>query len=267
MKSVTLGQYYPIESKIHSLDARVKLIGVIIFIISLFVATNFLAYGIVGIFLYFCIKLAKLPLKFVIKGVRALGYVIVFTMVVNVIFSPGEIILLDLGFFNITLEAVLWGILITLRFVLLIISSSLLTLTTSPINLTGAIETLLSPFKKIKLPVHEIAMMMTIALRFIPTLMEETDKITKAQMSRGAEFDSGSIAKRVKSLIPILIPLFVSAFRRADDLAMAMEARCYRGDINRTKLKELRYTKNDVIAYAIMFIFLLLVILTNFIYY
>ena len=248
----TVGQYYPVDSPIHRLDPRVKLLSVMAFIILLFVTNSFSGYGLIGLFLLSAIRLSRVPLRFMLRGIMALKLIILFTFVINVLFGLGEQVLIPLGFFSIYLESVLWAFMITLRFIMLIVSSSLLTLTTSPMSLTSAIETLLAPFKKIRLPVHEIAMMMTIALRFIPTLIEETDKITKAQMSRGADFDQGKLLDRVKSLIPVLIPLFVSAFRRADELAMAMDARCYRGDMQRTKLKELTYTGRDWMAYGCM---------------
>lgn len=258
----TIGQYYPVESYVHSLDPRVKLIGSMLFIIILFMANTFVAYGIITAFLYAIIKISRVPLKFLIRGIRALKYIVIFTLVINMIFGVGETILLSFWIVNVYQEAFWWAIMLTIRFILLIVSSSMLTLTTSPIALTGAIENLLAPFKKVRMPVHEISMMMTIALRFIPTLMEETDKITKAQMSRGADFEQGKITQRVKSLIPVLIPLFVSAFRRADDLAMAMDARCYRGDMNRTKLKELSYEKKDIISFGILLIFAIIAIMT-----
>lgn len=260
----TIGQYYPVESPIHNLDPRVKLISVLAFIIVLFLANTFFSYAFIASFLYFIIKISRVPIKFLIRGIQSLKYIIIFTMLVNIIFGLGDRIIFSIGIFNIYFEAIELAIKITIRFILLIISSSMLTLTTSPIALTGAIESLLSPFKKINMPVHEISMMMTIALRFIPTLMEETDKITKAQMSRGADFEQGRITQRVKSLIPILVPLFVSAFRRADELAMAMDARCYRGDVNRTKLKELSYEKKDIFAFIIMFIFVAIVFFMSF---
>ncbi|MCL1995305.1 MAG: energy-coupling factor transporter transmembrane protein EcfT [Defluviitaleaceae bacterium] len=252
---ITLGQYYPVHSPIHSLDPRVKLIATINFIVVLFIASTVVEYAIIAAFLFGSIKIANVPIMFVMRGVRALMYIIAFTMILNTLFAPGETVLVQFWRITITLEALQWAIQMSVRLIMLLISSSVLTLTTSPISLTGAIESLLGPFKKINAPVHEIAMMMTIALRFIPTLLEEMDKITKAQMARGAGFDTGSISKRVKNLIPVLVPLFVSAFRRADELAMAMDARCYRGDVNRTKMNELMYTKADFVA--LCFIFLL----------
>ena len=249
-KNITLGQYYPVNSWVHNLDARSKLIATIVIIGVLFFASSAMAYGVIAIFVALAIVVSRVPFAFVLRGVRALVYIILFTFMLNILFAPGEVVLLSLGFLTITEEGLLWGLQMTTRLIMLLIVSSMLTLTTSPVSLTSAIESLLGPFKKVGLPVHEIAMMMTIALRFIPTLIEETDKIMKAQMARGASFDTGSIMQRAKSLIPIIIPLFVSAFRRADDLAMAMEARCYRGDGNRTKMKELRYGKRDMLAFG-----------------
>lgn len=258
---ITLGQYYPSQSPIHLLDPRVKLMSTINFIVVLFVASSFVEYAIIAIVLYGIIRASGIPLKFVMRGLRALAYIIIFTMILNVLFAPGETVLLQFFGITITREAVLLATQMAVRLIMLLITSSVLTLTTSPISLTGAIESLLGPLKKINIPVHEIAMMMTIALRFIPTLLEEMDKITKAQTARGAGFDTGSISNRVKNLIPLLIPLFVSAFRRADELATAMEARCYRGDINRTKMVEPAYTKADALAMCFMALLTILIIL------
>lgn len=257
---ITLGQYYPVESLIHSLDPRLKLIATINIIVILFIAQGFFAHSLITLFLYLSILVSKVPIKFVLNGIKALSYFIIFTLVINLIFAPGEIEIISFWVISITLESLLWAVQTSVRLILLLISSSVLTLTTSPVALTSAIESLLSPFKKINLPVHEIAMMMTIALRFIPTLLEETDKITKAQMARGAGLDTGGIIKRAKNLIPIIVPLFVSAFKRADELALAMESRCYRGDINRTKMKELKYKKRDYMAFASLSLLTLIII-------
>lgn len=259
---ISIGQYYPVESPIHALDPRIKILATFNLIILLFVAADFWAYGVIGAAIATVIALSRVPVKFILRGLRALIYIIIFTVAINMLFAPGEQLLFSLGRFNVTVESLTWGLQMGSRLIMLIISSSVLTLTTSPVELTGAIESLLSPFKKL-IPAHEIAMMMTIALRFIPTLLEEADKITKAQIARGAAFDTGTLTQRVKCLIPILVPLFVSAFRRADDLAIAMEARCYRGDINRTKMKELRYSNKDYKAMILIIILTVFIISTR----
>ncbi|MGL5642632.1 MAG: energy-coupling factor transporter transmembrane component T family protein [Paraclostridium sp.] len=264
LKDITIGQYYPTSSIIHKLDSRVKLIATFIFMVSLFIINEFWPYLIVVGSLIVVIKLSKIPGKFIIKGLKPLKWIIVFTFVINVFFIPGDPIW-SFGFIKITSQGLSQAIFMGLRLIFLVVGTSLLTLTTSPIELTDGIERLLNPLRKIGFPVHELAMMMTIALRFIPTLLDETDKIMKAQMSRGADFESKNIINRAKNLVPLLIPLFISAFRRADELAMAMEARCYRGGYNRTKMKESIMTKADYIAYAIQFIYLGIIVVIRFI--
>lgn len=253
LKDITIGQHFPGDSSIHKLDPRVKILLTILYIVSLFVINNFYGYGIIIAFTFLVIFITKIPLKFIIKGLKPILWIIVFTAILNLFLTPGEI-LYKLGPLKITEEGLYRSIFMILRLTFLIIGTSILTLTTSPIVLTDGIEKLLSPFKRIGLPAHEIAMMMTIALRFIPTLIEETDKIMKAQMARGADFQTGSILRRAKSLVPILVPLFVSSFRRAEELATAMESRCYRGGEGRTRLKQLYINKNDVIASISMMI-------------
>ena len=264
LKDITIGQYYPTGSIIHKLDARVKLIATFIFMVSLFIINEFWPYLIVVGSLMTVIKLSKIPGKFIIKGLKPLKWIIVFTFVINIFFIPGDPIW-SFGFIKITSQGLSQAIFMGLRLIFLVVGTSLLTLTTSPIELTDGIERLLNPLRKVGFPVHELAMMMTIALRFIPTLLDETDKIMKAQMSRGADFESKNIINRAKNLVPLLIPLFISAFRRADELAMAMEARCYRGGYNRTKMKESIMTKADYIAYAIQFIYLGTIVVIRFI--
>ena len=261
--NIAIGQYYPGDSFIHRLDPRVKLLATLNFIVVLFIASNVFAYLISAGFLLTTIFISKVPPMYIIRGLKGIVVIVTFTVLLNMFFVPGETVLFSIWRITITLEGIFAAIAMGSRLIMLIISSSVLTLTTSPIQLTNAIESGLSPLKKVGFPVHEIAMMMTIALRFIPTLMEEADKIMKAQMARGASFDTGNIMKRAKSLIPILVPLFISSFRRADDLAMAMEARCYRGDINRTKMKELRYTSSDYKAFLFLAAFTTVIIYTR----
>lgn len=264
LKDITIGQYYPTSSIIHKLDSRVKLVATFIFMVSLFIINKFWPYLIVVGCLLSVIKLSKIPGKFIVKGLKPLKWIIIFTFIINIFFIPGDPIW-SFGFIKITEQGISQAIFMGLRLIFLVVGTSLLTLTTSPIELTDGIERLLKPLRKIGFPVHELAMMMTIALRFIPTLLDETDKIMKAQMSRGADFESKNIINRAKNLVPLLIPLFISAFRRADELAMAMEARCYRGGYNRTKMKEVIMTKADYIAYAIQFIYLGVILVIRFI--
>ena len=252
LRDITLGQYYRTESVIHSLDPRVKIVGTFSFIISLFLVKNFIGYVIAALFLCACIKLSNVPPKFIFRGMRAIFFLLLITMVFNLFLTPGEP-LVSFWKIKITKEGIRLAIMMGVRLVFLITGSSLMTLTTTPNNLTDGLEDLLKPLKKVRVPVHEISMMMSIALRFIPILMEETDKIMKAQMARGADFESGSIMNRAKNLVPLLVPLFISAFRRANDLAMAMEARCYRGGEGRTKMKPLVYKRIDIIALAVIF--------------
>ncbi|WP_326908445.1 energy-coupling factor transporter transmembrane component T family protein [Sedimentibacter sp. MB31-C6] len=261
-KNLTIGQHYPVESPVHNLDPRAKIIMTFIFIISLFLIDSFTTYLFVIVFLAIAISISKVPIKFVIKGLRPILLIIVITFIINLLMTPGKIIY-EFGFIKITEEGLRQAGFMAIRLTLLIMGTSLLTLTTSPIILTDGIESLLSPFKRFGLPAHELAMMMTIALRFIPTLMEETEKIMKAQKSRGADFESGNIINRAKNLVPLLVPLFISAFRRADELAMAMEARCYRGGENRTRMRQLKIGKADVVASFIFGIYLATIIVSR----
>ena len=265
LNDITIGQYYPAKSVIHKLDARVKLVATFIFMISLFIINEFWTYLIVVASLMAIIKLSKIPAKYILKGLKPLKWIIIFTFFINIFFIPGDVVW-SFGFIKITQQGISQSIFMALRLIFLVVGTSLLTLTTSPIELTDGIEKLLNPFNKIGLPVHELAMMMTIALRFIPTLLDETDKIMKAQMSRGADFESKNLVSRAKNLVPLLVPLFVSAFRRAEELAMAMEARCYRGGYNRTKMRQSIITKSDYIAGCILIIYLVIIIIARFIY-
>ena len=260
IRDITIGQYYPADSVIHKLDPRVKLLATLVFIVSLFITTNYIAYVVAAIFLVTMVKLSKVPLKFILKGLKAIFMILALTVIFNLFLTQGEP-LVSFWKITITKEGLRTAILMAVRLVFLIIGSSLMTLTTTPNQLTDGMEKGLSPLKTIKIPVHEIAMMMSIALRFIPILLEETDKIMKAQAARGADFDEGGIIKKAKSLIPILVPLFVSAFRRANDLAMAMEARCYYGGDGRTKMKPLKYKGKDYVAYIILAVYLAAIIL------
>jgi len=259
-KDITIGQYFPGESIVHRFDPRLKIITMIFFIISLFFINTFIPYIFVAIYLLIIIKIANLPLKVVLKGLKPLRWILLITFVINIFFLPGEP-LLKLGFLTISKEGLKTACLMAIRLMFLVLGTSLLTYTTSPIELTDGIEALLKPMNKIGVPSHEIAMMMTIALRFIPTLIEETDKIMKAQMARGADFESGNIIKRSKNLVPLLVPLFVNSFRRADELATAMEARCYRGGVGRTKMKVLVLEKYDYAIFLGNIVFFLILIL------
>ncbi|MDE7418421.1 MAG: energy-coupling factor transporter transmembrane protein EcfT [Lachnospiraceae bacterium] len=255
LRDITLGQYYQADSVIHRLDPRVKLGTTILFIISLFVFDGFWGYLVAALFLAVVIKLSKVPFKFMVRGMKSIVFLLSITVIFNLFLTPGEPIV-HIRKLTITQEGLKLAILLSIRLGFLIIGSSVMTLTTTPNQLTDGLEKMLRPLNKIKVPVHEIAMMMSIALRFIPILMEETDKIMKAQLARCADFDSGNLIKKAKSLVPLLVPLFISAFRRANDLAMAMEARCYRGGDHRTKMKPLHYEKRDYIAYMIVIVYL-----------
>ncbi len=259
IRDITLGQYYQTESCIHRLDPRVKLLGTILFIISLFSIRNFSGYLVAAIFLAIVIKLSHVPFRFMVKGMKAILFLLLITVVFNLFLTPGET-LVSFWKFRITQEGLRTAIFMALRLTFLIIGSSVMTLTTTPNHLTDGMEKLLKPLQRVHVPVHEISMMMSIALRFIPILLEETDKIMKAQIARGADFESGNLIKKAKSLVPLLVPLFISAFRRANDLAMAMEARCYRGGEFRTKMKPLAYRKQDVAAYIFVILYLILTI-------
>ncbi len=264
-KDITLGQYYPTESVIHSLDARVKFIGTMVYIIVLFVVRGIPGYVLAFAALFALVKLSRVPFKFMVRGLRSILFILIIMMLFNIFLTPGTYIF-RYGIFKVSKEGIYMAVKMALRLTFLVLGSSLMTLTTTPNQLTDGLEKLFSPLKKIRFPVHEIAMMMSIALRFIPILTEETDKIMKAQMARGADFESGNLLKRVKNMVPLLVPLFVSAFRRANDLAMAMESRCYHGGEGRTAMKPLKYTKRDYTAYVIIAVFFAAAILIRILY-
>ncbi len=264
IRDITLGQYYPGDSWVHRLDARTKIIATLLYLIELFVVNNFYGFIITTVALFAVIAVSKVPLKFIFRGLSAVFLIIAFTFLLNLFMVDGRV-LWHWKFLTITYEGVSRAFFMAIRLVLIIIGSSIMTLTTKPIELTDGLEKLLSPFSKIGLPSHEIALMMTIALRFIPTLMEETDKIIKAQQARGADFESGNLFQRAKSLIPILVPLFVSSFRIAQDLALAMEARCYHGGSGRTRMNEIRFDRGDAVAAVLMVLFLAVIIASRFI--
>lgn len=252
LKDITLGQFFPGNSIIHRMDPRLKLVLTVIYIVVLFLCHGPLPYIILGGILLFCIWISKVGFKQICRGLKPIIILLLITTIFNVFYTTGGTVLFQWKFFTITSYGLYTACFMVIRIILLIISTfTLLTYTTSPIMLTDAIESVLSPLKKVKVPVHELSMMMTIALRFIPTLVEETDKIMSAQKSRGADFESGSLMQRARSLIPILIPLFISAFRRAEDLATAMECRCYRGDVGRTRLRILRMQNLDYVVIVV----------------
>ena len=262
LRDITLGQYYRADSFIHKLDPRVKLLGVFAYLILLFVYENIFSYLLAGLFLMFIIYVSKVPLKFILRGLNAIFIILFISVIFNIFYTPGRVFF-EFHFIKITYEGIIKAIFTGIRFVLIIISSSMLTLTTTPNNLTDGLEKSLGFLKKIKVPVHEIALMMSIALRFIPILMEETDKIMKAQIARGADFESGGLLKKAKKMIPILVPLIISSFKRAGDLATAMDARCYRGGEFRTKMRPLKYNRNDGIGYAVIGGFTMIMIVIN----
>ena len=264
IRDITLGQYYPGDSCIHRLDARTKIIATLLYLVELFVVNNFYGFLITAVVLFAVICLSKVPLKFIFRGLTAVFLIIAFTFLLNLFMVDGRV-LWHWKFLTITYEGLTRAFFMAVRLVLIIIGSSIMTLTTKPVELTDGLEKLLSPFSKIGLPSHEIALMMTIALRFIPTLMEETDKIIKAQQARGADFESGNLLQRAKSLIPILVPLFVSSFRIAQDLALAMEARCYHGGPGRTRMNEIRFDNGDAVAAVLIVLFLAVIIGSRFI--
>lgn len=260
LNDITLGQYFPGNSPVHRMDPRVKLILTIVYIAGVFMVGNLLGYVIAMAFLYLIVRVSGISFSYLLKGVKPLRLIILFTFILNLFFMPGETPLFSLGFYTLTQEALSNAVYFALRLVFLVMGTSVLTLTTSPVQLTDGLERLLRPLQRFHFPAHELAMMMTIALRFIPTLLEETDKIKKAQMARGADFESGNLLARAKAMIPLLVPLFVSAFRRANDLAMAMEARCYRGGDHRTRLRELKTTKLDLYAVLAMAAFIAVIL-------
>ena len=262
LREITIGQYYPVDSVLHRMDPRTKLFGTMIFIISLFAAENLWAYILATVFLAAVIRLSRVPFSFMVRGLKAVFILLLISVSFNLFLTSGETVW-RMGFLKITKEGIRMAVFMAIRLIYLVIGSSVMTLTTTPNELTDGLEKGLGFLKIVKVPVHEIAMMMSIALRFIPILVEETDKIMKAQMARGADFESGNLIQRAKSMVPLLVPLFISAFRRATDLAMAMEARCYRGGEGRTKMKPLKYKARDRWGYAALLIYLAAVVGTR----
>lgn len=259
IRDITLGQYYPEQSVIHRLDARTKILGTLLYIIEVFLVNSFAGFGLVILALGILIGISRVPVRFIFKGLKAVVFIILLTFVLNLFMFDGTV-LWHWKFLTITYEGLYRSCFMALRLILLIIGTSMLTLTTKPMELTDGLEKLLKPFNRLGLPSHEIALMMSIALRFIPTLLEETDKIMKAQQARGADFESGNLIQRVKNMIPILIPLFVGSFRIAQDLALAMEARCYHGGVGRTRMKEIVFSRRDGVAGVLLAVFLGIVI-------
>lgn len=262
MNNITIGQYYPGTSPLHRMDPRAKIGLTVALIAAIFIAQGFAAYAVYLLFILLCTKIAQVNVKMVLRGLKPIFFIVIFTFVLNVLFQRTGTPLVELGFLRITYEGLRRAVMMALRLMLLVMASQLLTLTTSPIALTDGLERIMKPLEKVHFPAHELAMIMSIALRFIPTLMEETDKIMKAQKARGADFESGNVIQRAKAMIPLLVPLFVSAFRRADELAMAMEARCYRGGAGRTRMRQMRFSRMDLYAllsiaalYAVIILF------------
>lgn len=259
IRDITLGQYYPEQSVVHRLDARTKILGTLLYIIEIFLVDSFAGFGLVILALGILIGISKVPVRFIFKGLKAVVFIILLTFVLNLFMFDGTV-LWHWKFLTITYEGLYRSCFMALRLILLIIGTSMLTLTTKPMELTDGLEKLLKPFNRLGLPSHETALMMSIALRFIPTLLEETDKIMKAQQARGADFESGNLIQRVKNMIPILIPLFVGSFRIAQDLALAMESRCYHGGVGRTRMKEIVFSRRDGVAGVLLAVFLGIVI-------
>ena len=259
LSDITIGQYFPGSSILHRLDPRTKVVLLFFYLVLIFVCRSAISYAILSALTFALMVLSKVPLRMMLRSLKPLWWIILFTFVIHVFSTPGKE-LAKVWIFSVTWEGIVQGFYVSLRLVLLILLSSLLTFTTSPLKLTDAMEALLAPFKRIGVPAHELAMMMTIALRFVPTLIQETDRIMKAQQSRGANFTDGSIAKRMRAFVQVLVPLFLSAFRRADDLAMAMEARCYRGGEGRTQMKALKITSIDYVAWGFTIVLIAAVI-------
>ena len=263
IRDITIGQYYPVNSILHRLDPRTKIVCTIMYLVSLFLFDNIYGYLVAAVFLGITICISKVPFRFIVKGLKPILMLLMITLVFNLFLTKTGNVLWEFWILKLTDDGIRTAGFMALRLIFLILGSSLMTFTTTPNALTDGIEKLLWPFRKIKLPVHEIAMMMSIALRFIPILLEETDKIMKAQIARGADFESRNLIKKAKALVPLLVPLFISAFRRANDLAMAMEARCYRGGNHRTKMKPLIYKKCDGIAYGIVGVYFVMCIVVG----
>jgi len=259
LRDITLGQYYPVNSILHRLDPRTKLFGTLVFIVSLFLCSSWTGYVAAAVFLILVIRLSKVPFHFMVRGLKAIMILLLISVAFNLFLTDGEVIF-KIGFLKVTREGIRIAVFMAIRLVFLVLGSTIMTLTTTPNSLTDGLERSLGFLNRVGIPVHEIAMMMSIALRFIPILIEETDKIMKAQMARGADFESGNLIRKAKAMVPLLVPLFISAFRRATDLAMAMEARCYHGGSGRTKMKPLQYKTADHIGYPVLFLYLGIVI-------
>jgi energy-coupling factor transport system permease protein len=263
LKNITLGQFFPGNSVLHRMDPRIKIILVLLFIVLIFFVKTFYGYIAIAAFVALLIISTGVPVKYILRGLKPIFFIVILTFVLNTLMTPGENPLLKWKFISITKEGLKNASFLSIRLILLVIGSQLLTLTTSPLGLTDGIEHLASPLKKIGFPAHEMAMMMTIALRFIPLLLTETDRIMKAQISRGADFETGNLIQKAKSLVPLLVPLFVSAFRRADDLALAMEARCYQGGAGRTRMKVLKTSKYDLYGTAVFLVLVAAIVAEN----
>lgn len=261
IRDITIGQYYPAKSILHRLDPRVKLVCTLLYLVSLFLFRSVPGYIVATIFLAMIIKISTVPFSYIVRGLKPIVMLLMITVPFNLFLTRDGEVLFHAWIFTITEGGLITAVYMAIRLIYLIIGSSLMTFTTTPNELTDGIEALLHPLNRIHVPVHEVAMMMSIALRFIPILLEETDKIMKAQIARGADLESGNMIQKAKSMIPILVPLFVSAFRRANDLAMAMEARCYRGGEGRTKMKPLHYQKRDYVAYIVVIVYVIAVVL------
>lgn len=262
LRDITLGQYYPVDSVLHRMDPRTKLFGTMVYIVSLFIADSLFVYVAAALFLALTIRLSKVPVTFMVRGLKSIVVLLLISVSFNLFLTPGTPIF-RIGFLQMTWEGVEFAALMATRLIFLVLGSTILTLTTTPNQLTDGLEKSLGFLGKVGVPVHEVSMMMSIALRFIPILIEETDKIMKAQMARGADFESGNLIQKAKAMVPLLVPLFISAFRRATDLAMAMEARCYRGGDGRTKMKPLHYESRDRAAYVIFVVYIALIVLLN----
>lgn len=263
LSNITIGQFFPGNSPVHKLDPRTKIVLTVLFLVCIFMAKNFSGFVAIALFTLAMAKLSQIQLKFLVRGIKPILFIVVFTFLLNLFLGTGTDVLWKWWVLTITREGLRNAVFMAVRLVLIVTATQLLTLTTSPIALTDGLESLFKPLKKIGFPAHEIAMMMSIALRFIPTLIEETDKITKAQKARGADFESGGLLTRAKAMLPLLVPLFVSSFRRADELAMAMEARCYHGGEGRTKMKPLRYKLNDLFAAMVFILVFAIIIMLN----
>ncbi|MGI6327493.1 MAG: energy-coupling factor transporter transmembrane component T family protein [Dethiobacteria bacterium] len=263
MQSITLGHYLPGDSFLHNLDPRIKLLCLLVLIVALFLVRTFWGFMLFGVFIIIIFSASKLPWRYFLRGLRPVFFIIFFTLILHFLFTNGGRVYWRLGPLSVEEAGVYMGSFMTLRLILLVVTTLLITLTTSPISFADGIEFILRPFRRLGIPGHEIAMMMTIALRFIPTLMEESDKIRKAQMARGADFETGNIFRRARNLVPLLVPLFVSAFRRADELAIAMEARCYRGGENRTKMRELHTRPLDYLGLSVSLAMMLVILFSG----